>query len=198
MPADYYNILGIESTANLIQIKKAYRLLALKYHPDVCKLSNASEIFIKVQEAYEILSDENKRNIYDRLREPHNHTVSSNSSTTEDRIKYRQWASEANQNAKNMANTSFSTFKSNVIDNLTNAIGASIDFLGIILAVVFAFAPFIGMYTSYNSIKNWDIDRDGNAITGFVICSLLSLFFTIQLFFRLKEELFDKRNDNSN
>lgn len=79
-------------TANLIQIKKAYRLLALKYHPDVCKLSNASELFIKVQEAYEILSDENKRNIYDRLREPHTHTIFSNSSATEDRIKYRQWA----------------------------------------------------------------------------------------------------------
>ena len=64
---DYYEVLGIAKSASLADIKKAYRELAKKYHPDVSKESNAAEKFKEVQEAYEILSDNQKRSQYDQF-----------------------------------------------------------------------------------------------------------------------------------
>ncbi len=67
MPRDYYDILGVGRTADDDEIKKAYRRLAKKYHPDVNKDSGASERFAEVQEAYDALSDTEKRKLYDQF-----------------------------------------------------------------------------------------------------------------------------------
>lgn len=64
---DYYKILGIEKNANADDIKKAYRKLAMKYHPDQNKgNTEAEEKFKEVSHAYDILKDEQKRAAYDR------------------------------------------------------------------------------------------------------------------------------------
>lgn len=66
--SDYYSILGVAKTATTSEIKKAYRKLAIKYHPDKNPGNKeAEEKFKEVAEAYEILSDETKRNNYDRF-----------------------------------------------------------------------------------------------------------------------------------
>jgi curved DNA-binding protein len=64
---DYYQILGVNRDASEEAIKKAYRRLARKYHPDVSKESGAEERFKEVAEAYEVLRDAEKRAAYDRL-----------------------------------------------------------------------------------------------------------------------------------
>lgn len=64
---DYYKILGVEKTANQEKIKSAFRTLARKYHPDVNKEPDAEERFKEINEAFMVLSDEEKRSVYDRF-----------------------------------------------------------------------------------------------------------------------------------
>ena len=64
--ANYYEILGISSTATKEEIKKAYRKLALQYHPDKNKSPDAHERFIEINEAYLLLYDDEARAKYDR------------------------------------------------------------------------------------------------------------------------------------
>lgn len=69
MGKDFYNILGVSKTSTDDEIKKAYRKLALKFHPDKNKSPQAEERFKEVAEAYEVLSDKKKRDIYDQTGE---------------------------------------------------------------------------------------------------------------------------------
>jgi len=64
---DYYEVLGIAKGASEDEIKKAYRKLAKKYHPDVNKAPDAEEKFKEINEAYEVLSDPQKRATYDQF-----------------------------------------------------------------------------------------------------------------------------------
>ena len=64
---DYYTVLGLERSASPDEIKKAYRKMALKYHPDRNKDPGATEKFKEIGEAYEVLSNPEKKEIYDKF-----------------------------------------------------------------------------------------------------------------------------------
>ena len=65
MPKDYYIVLGISRGADLKRIKKAYRTVAKKYHPDATRSNESTKNFREISEAYETLSDEARRKKYD-------------------------------------------------------------------------------------------------------------------------------------
>ncbi|QEG02000.1 Chaperone protein DnaJ [Stieleria maiorica] len=63
----YYEVLGVDRGAAKVEIDRAYRKLAIKYHPDSSKAEDAVERFKEASEAYEVLSDADKRARYDRF-----------------------------------------------------------------------------------------------------------------------------------
>ena len=63
---DYYEVLGVEKTCTQLDLKSAFRNLARKYHPDVNSEPDAEERFKEINEAFMVLSDEDKRSVYDR------------------------------------------------------------------------------------------------------------------------------------
>lgn len=63
--ADYYSLLGVSRDATEAELKKAYRRLAKKYHPDVNKEKGAEDKFKEIQTAYDVLGDKEKRKLYD-------------------------------------------------------------------------------------------------------------------------------------
>ncbi|KAJ2636604.1 mdj1 protein precursor [Coemansia sp. RSA 1694] len=64
---NFYSVLGVKRDASQAEIKKAYYQLAKKYHPDANKAAEAKDRFLKIQEAYDTLSDESKRSAYDQF-----------------------------------------------------------------------------------------------------------------------------------
>ena len=76
---DYYKILGVDKKADEASIKKAYRKLAKKYHPDTNPDNKAAEEkFKEVSEAYEVLSDKEKRSKYDQFGSNYQYTNGAN------------------------------------------------------------------------------------------------------------------------
>ena len=64
---DYYEVLGVDRNADKDTLKKAFRKLAQKYHPDVNKTPEAESQFKEINEAYQVLNDDQKRSVYDRF-----------------------------------------------------------------------------------------------------------------------------------
>src|SRR5687767_5783951 len=65
--ADYYSLLGVSKASSPDEIKKAYRKMALQYHPDRNKTKEAEEKFKEINQAYEVLSDPAKKQTYDQF-----------------------------------------------------------------------------------------------------------------------------------
>lgn len=105
---DYYKILEVEQTATSDEIKKAYRHLAKKWHPDACNLPNSQEKFVEITEAYEILIDSRKRKEYDELWHFYKHQHQENRQTNytyNDSSTYNDSNTHSNSNTYNDSNT---------------------------------------------------------------------------------------------
>ncbi len=177
--ADHYKVLGIPRDADMPQIKRAYRRLALKFHPDIYKSADAQSRFVEIPSGIEILSSADKRAVYNILFDGHSQVSERNyyqkMRDTELNAGYQKWRDKAYKNALDHSNEVFSTFKSHVFETIGEGVEDAKKIASIFLVPVFCSLPLWGLYSSYHGIKEWDINKYGNAIAGFVICSILSL-----------------------
>ncbi len=106
LSTSHYDVLQIKKNASNEEIKKSFRNLALKYHPDKNKSNDSKEKFLRIVEAYEILSDENSRKKYDMAYQNDNeqeniNTYSTNWTPPADYVKYYSYDEIKNWYNKN-------------------------------------------------------------------------------------------------
>ncbi|KAK4489153.1 hypothetical protein RD792_004947 [Penstemon davidsonii] len=96
-PISFYELLGIPETGSLLEMKQAYKKLARKYHPDVSppgRVEEYTQAFIRVQEAYETLSDPRRREMYDLNIAKGLHLAFSRSEFDEEIEEKNEWKSQ--------------------------------------------------------------------------------------------------------
>ncbi len=147
---NYYKILEIETNADIITIKKAYRMLALKYHPDKNTMENAAQIFIEITEAYEVLRNLENRKEYDDLFKEF-----SKNSTNEKQTKTQQnWQQYGREKANEYSSMQVDDFISRVVDEVKIGVRYGINFAMIAFCVfmvlttptAFSIDPYIGIF----------------------------------------------------
>jgi tetratricopeptide (TPR) repeat protein len=97
---NYYERLNINSNASSEEINISFRKLAKMYHPDINKGVDAQKIFIEIYEAYSILKDVHKRNIYDK-------TIKTSDATNEVKNDYNNWRNDARKEGKQYSETKY-------------------------------------------------------------------------------------------
>lgn len=112
---NYYHILQVKRSATAEEITKAFRELAFEYHPDVCKYPNAHNLFININEAYQVLGDAEKKARYDLLYDRYIHRQKIDI-TNEHGIRrdVRKWARKGKERAKKDAKTRFYEYIQNL------------------------------------------------------------------------------------
>lgn len=188
MILNYYEILGVGSNATKDEIKKAYRQLALKWHPDKNKNANAHEKFIEINQAYLILSDDEARAKYDKEFEYYYAKAEQEKATIfETETNYREktaqgfrdedlrdWTKNAKQQAEQYARMSFDEFASMIKDIVKEvSIQGATAFIYAISGVVGSSAIFTLIY----GIRYSDITQILLALL-FLGLSILGFSFT--------------------
>ena len=186
---DYYKILNITPSADEIQIKKAFRIAALKWHPDKCKEPDAKDRFIFIYEAYEILSNSKTREVYDNIWKTHyglNIPISKEPNYSE----YKIWEQAAHDKGTTYSNMRYENFIKNISD-LVNEVAYTTKFGCIaILGLLLIISGFVSLIGNIVNLINSNIHFGILTIFSWFIC----IFFIIIGCFGLKG-LFQKHEN---
>ncbi len=179
MLKQYYDILEIDDSATLADLKKAYRKKAKLLHPDVSKIPNAHEKFILLNEAYEYLQYVKTGNLY-------NSKTSNYSKQEKQYYTYEDWQKvereAARERARHHAQMEYEAFTKTGIYRQAMAISTLLDFLSILVVLFIFITPIIGYYLQ--GIQGF--------VGGFLIIFVTVHFWTdILIYNRIKPKIRD-------
>lgn len=174
---NYYQILGLDQNATLEQIKKAYRTLAKKWHPDKNPDPRARAVFIALTEAYQVLGDEDMRVLYDlklgrqRSREAMLRQKEEN---------YREWfdryQEQAHRQAEDYAGSSFSDFEQSPIYRTAMVLNKVYDYIFFGIGLVMTLGPGTMWYIRESNLP------DGRPWHHMIGPSVLGMVFTYGIY----------------
>jgi curved DNA-binding protein CbpA len=185
---NYYEILGVTTSATLNEIKIAFRRLAMQYHPDVNPSPDAKQTFQLIYIAYEVLSDGHKRNIYNQRLAGHNEDVN-----REEQI--REWRKKAQREARQAEEVRYAEYEKKLHIKLRNRT------LSLIMVFLLMLLAFMSIQFGLNLMKSGDIFSGYYALIAlsFVLAGVC-MFAGIQAFngffpiFNKKEDSFEDSN----
>ena len=165
---DYYKILGLKPGATLDQIKKAYRKKARLYHPDLNTRKDAAEIFISVNEAYEYLSEKQKK-------------LSDNSISQEEItkawIRYRR--EQARKRAYEQSRQRFKDFSNSKTYRTSMVLNRAQIIINMTVSIFITFMAVFGYIMSWGRVED---GYDPPSVIGFIfLLSIGAIFFTVSL-----------------
>jgi curved DNA-binding protein CbpA len=168
---DYYKILEINFDADITEVKKAYRRLAMQYHPDKNKAPDAAQRFIEITEAYEVLCDTSKKAYYDNIYKEYFFSKQTTShSDTSYQEKQQTWTDIGRQKAKEYSNMSYDDFSKRILDELKLGAG----YLPNIFTIGFVLLGGIGMFTLLPKAFN-----EGGGMGIFILAMIVGLGFLV-------------------
>jgi curved DNA-binding protein CbpA len=189
---DYYKILGITYSADFTTIKKAYRQLALQFHPDKNKSAYAAQNFIAITEAYEVLRDDKKRANYDFLYKKY-FQDGEVATLKEPRYQgYQQaWTDFGEQRAKEYSSMKYDDFAQRILDEIK--IGARyIPNLMLILFLGVGLIGVIGILPKAFSDSSAPAGTGVFLIFTIIVIGILGYFF----FKRTQDDYLEERKRN--
>lgn len=191
---DYYKTLNINFQASKSEIKKAYRMMALQYHPDKNEDSNTHQLFIEINQAYEILINTEKRKQYDYFYAKHI-LKSTSSSTKANEDKWKDSLNDTSEKAKSKAEKAAKNY------NLFSKKVAL--YAGIYLLIEIVFSLLFGEIVNFGLLAGLGMTIGGVAvfsnfntlnIIGGIILSLLGIILFIWNLKRISRQLNERSN----
>lgn len=184
---NYYQILGLEADASWNDIREAYRGLAKKYHPDRSGNPETAPLFIEATEAYQFLSDSQRRDSYRRVLRNESRVKSQNQRREEI---YKQWVRtqqrRANHEATTYASRSYDEFTESKIYKTAMITSKVYNYIFIATGIMMVLYPLYKYFTfDPNS------DEDQLTLSGLLLPMIIGLAFTYGIYyflFKLKED----------
>lgn len=176
---DYFQILGLHYTADLNEVKQAYRVLAKQYHPDVSASPDAQQKFIQVNEAYEFLRDDDRRNYYVQSRR----TAASEVEQRRREALYNEWVrrqqAAARSRAEANAHDSFDAFSKSPIYRTAMVINQLYNYIFLGIGLMLIFAPLIW----YFGMTSEEREEMHISVSSIIFPGLLGLAFTYGIYY---------------